>query len=100
MKTIETITFNELATRYCERQDSTPEQLLEVLRGQKQRYNPDGWFMLQCEMMDSSRMGELTILPYGPNNTFKTIPNHPVSPRGLASDMSCVVATMDASEIK
>lgn len=30
----------------------------------------------------------------GPNNTFKQPPDHPVSPRGLASDMSVVVALL------
>lgn len=99
MKTIETMKFAEFATKYCERQECEPDKLREILSAQVARYHPDGWVMLQCEMLDSSYLGSLTILPYGPNNTFKSIPDHPVSPRGLASDMSVVVAVLPVSEV-
>lgn len=99
MRTIETLDFKEFARRYCERQVQTPEGLYEILQAQKVRYNPDGFMLLQCEMMDSHLLGSLTILPYGPNNTYKTVPDHPLSPRGLCSDMSVVVALLPASEV-
>lgn len=89
-----TLTFAAFAAKYCDRQDQTPDGLRDVLIAQWQRYENDGWMLLECHMMDGSRLGELTILPYGPNNTYKTVPNHPVSPRGLASDMSTVVAVL------
>lgn len=54
-------------------------------------FNPDGFILLQCVMLDSSRLGEMTILPVGGRATLKSIPDHPISPRGLASDMSEVV---------
>lgn len=99
MKTIDSLTFSQFAAKYCERQVQTPEGLREVLKAQAARYQPEGWFMLECQMLDSSLLGSLTILPYGPNNTFKSIPDHPVSPRGLASDMSAVCAILPASEL-
>jgi hypothetical protein len=83
-------TFKELAELYCETQEQTPEGLREILDAQTLRYHPHGFMLLRCEMLDSSLLGTRTILPYGPNNTFKEPPAHPVSPRGLASDMSVV----------
>lgn len=91
--------WTEFAARYCERQEQTPDGLLTVLQAQHVRYQPDGWMLLECAMLDSSRVGELTIMPYGPRNTWKVIPNHPISPRGLASDMSVVTAILLSAEL-
>lgn len=91
---IKELSFEEFAARYCERQEQTPEGLSAILAEQKRAYDPDGWMLLECQLMDSSRFGEYVILPFGPYNTFKEIPRHPISPRGLASDMSVVVAVM------
>lgn len=99
MKVIPRLTFDEFAAKYCERQKQTPAGLLNTLKLQKEEFKPDGWVLLECAMLDSSRIGELTILPYGPNNTFKTIPEHPISPRGLASDMSVVIAVLPETEV-
>jgi hypothetical protein len=96
---IETLTFDEFARRYCERQVSTPEELKGTLTLQREKFSPTGWMLLECQMMDSSRMGSLTILPFGPNNTFKAVPDHPLSPRGLASDMSVVVALLPVENL-
>lgn len=96
---METLSYDAFAAKYCERQESTPDELKEVLRAQKARFSNDGWMLLECQMMDSSRLGSLAILPYGPNNTYHAVPNHPVSPRGLASDMSVVIAVLPASEL-
>lgn len=93
------MTSQEFLAKYCERQENTPEQLRETLLAQKQRFNPDGFMLLECHMMDSSRLGSLTILPYGPNNTYKAVPDHPISPRGLASDMSVVVGILKAENL-
>lgn len=96
---MEELTFAEFARRYCERQENTPEVLKEILTTQKERFKPDGWFLAECQMMDSSRLGSLVILPYGPMNTFKEIPTRPFSPRGLASDMSVAVAFVKAENL-
>ena len=56
-----------------------------------EKFNPYGWMLLECHMLDSSYLGQRTMLPFGPDNTYKAIPTHPVSPRGLASDMSVVL---------
>ena len=95
----ETLDFPTFAARYCERQDSTPDKLRETLQAQQERYHPEGWLLLECQDFDSSRFGSLTILPYGPQNTFTVPPDTPISPRGLASDMSVVVAILPASAL-
>jgi len=92
-------TFEEFAKLYCERQVQTPDGLREVLTAQKAKFNPAGWMLLECQMLDSSRMASLTILPYGPNNTYKEIPSHPISPRGLASDMSVVIMNLNGDSL-
>jgi len=93
------LAFAEFAARYCERQDSTPAELLTTLKRQKESFRLEGWLLLECHVLDSSRLGSYTVLPYGPDNTYKAPPDHPVSPRGLASDMSVVVALLPASEV-
>jgi hypothetical protein len=93
------LSFDEFAAKYCERQKQTPEGLLEVLRAQKEKFQLIGWALAEAQLMDSSWMGSLTIVPYGPKNTFKDIPKHPFSPRGLASDTSLVIACCLADEL-
>ncbi len=97
---IEQMPFSVFAEKYCERQQSTPEKLLDILRSQLAQYQCDGWFMGEAALMDSSWFGSRVIVPYGPNNTFKTIPDHPFSPRGLASDTSVVIGFLPADEIR
>lgn len=97
--TVEQVDFNEFARRYCERQTSTPPELKAVLLRQRELYAPEGWMLLECQQFDSSRFASYTILPYGPNNTFKEVPDHPISPRGLASDMSVVTAVMTTDKL-
>jgi hypothetical protein len=99
MKTVPSLAFEGFAAMYCGRQEQTPDGLKEVLLTQKARFSPDGWVLLECQALDSSRCGEYTILPYGPNNTLKVPPTHPVSPRGLASDMSVVVALLKSEDV-
>jgi hypothetical protein len=94
------MSFDEMAAKYCGRQESTPSQLRANLINRIEQYKPDGFMLLECQMMDSRSLGNLVILPYGPNNTYRTIPTHPVSPRGLASDMSVVVGWMHADEVE
>lgn len=93
------MTFDEMAKLYCERQQNEPEELLTILLKQREQYNPTGFMLLECQMMDSSYMGSLVVLVYGPNNTYKEIPNHPISPRGLASDMSTVIGFVPAEKL-
>jgi len=90
------VTLDEILRRYCERQDATADGVSVRLSAIASTMEVSGWMLLECAMLDGSRLGELTILPFGPGCTFKAIPGHPVSPRGLASDMSTVVAWSDA----
>ena len=96
---MEQLTCDAFAAKYCERQIQTKEGLLSILRAQRARYSPKGWMLLECQVMDSSRCGDLVILPFGDNNTFKEPPKHPVSPHGLASDMSVVIAILPVEEV-
>ena len=93
------MTSQEFLAKYCETQENTPAALRVTLMAQKQRFNPDGFMLLECQMLDSSRLGSRVILPYGPNNTFKTVPDHPISPRGLASDTSVVIGILKADQL-
>ena len=96
---VETLTFQQLADKYCERQENTPKGVRQALDIQQREFRPEGWMLLECQVMDSSRLGELVIVPYGPNNTFMSPPSTPVSPRGLASDISVVVGVMPAAAL-
>lgn len=92
------LSFADFAAKYCERQEQTPEGLRTIFNRQTELYHPDGWMLLECHMLDSSRIGSLTILPFGGTATYKEVPDRPISPRGLASDMSVVIAVLKASE--
>lgn len=93
---VEQITVQELIRRYCETQQAEPEGVREALwRSVTVCGGPSkvmGFMLLRAELMDSSWFGQHTILPYGPGCTWKEVPDHPLSPRGLASDTSVVVA--------
>jgi len=95
----ETLEFAEFARRYCERHVNTPDGLAEIFQQQVELFQPDGWLLLECQDFSSSRLGHYVILPYGGQATLKTIPDRPVSPRGLASDMSVVVAVLPADKL-
>lgn len=89
---MEKLSFADFAKKYCENKLTTPARLHALLAAQKDRYAPTGWFMAECQDMSSSRLGDRTIMVYGPDNSFKEIPTGVFSPRGLASDMSSAVA--------
>lgn len=93
------MTYDELARRYCDRQGQTPAGLLAVLQDQKAKFKPFGWVLLECQDMSSSYMGTLTVLPFGPNNTFRSPPDRPVSPRGIASDMSTTAGVLTVDDL-
>jgi len=97
--TIKKMQWSEFSQLYCERQMQDRDALKAILQAQARQYHPDGWMLLECQQLDSSRCGALTILPYGPSNTYQKPPNHPISPRGLASDMSIVIGTLELSAI-
>ena len=90
------MTWVEFATRYCETQESEPDRLADILRRQIRNLDPDGFFLAECQMMDSGRYHSVVILPYGAKCTFHGIPDKPFSPRGLASDMSVAIGWIPA----
>jgi len=57
------------------------------------KFHPCGWFMLECQVLDSSMAGQRVVLPYGGLSTVATPPAI-MSPRGLASDMSVTIAVL------
>lgn len=66
-------------------------RLFEALSQTLKLYDPPpkGWALVECQMLDSSIM--VTLIIIGDAYTLKDVPTHPISPRGLASDMSTVV---------
>ena len=92
---VQQLDMEQFIQKYCDSQEITPADFAAILKRQHDQFNPDGWMMLQCQDMSSSYMGSLTVLPYGPCNTFKEPPTGCISPRGLASDMSSVIAITD-----
>ncbi len=89
---VQLLSREQLIDKYCKRHDTTIENIAARLEAMDALYQPDGYFLAECQVLDSSRLGSYVILPYGPNNTFQAPPDKPFSPRGLASDMSVVVA--------
>ncbi len=98
-KEVAEVKFEAFAAVYCAQQEQTIKGLYKILRGQKLTLKPDGWMLLECVMLDSSRHGGFVILPFGGKATYSEIPNRPISPRGLASDMSVVRAILRSKEI-
>jgi len=96
---IEEMTWDTFAERYCETQQETPSGLARRLREQIDVYRPDGFFLAEAQLLDSSWLGTVVILPYGPRNTFNAVPNRPFSPRGLASDTSVAIGYITADEV-
>lgn len=66
------------------------QYFVEIMKKIEDRKNPDGFMMLECELMDSSKFGRRWLLPFGGESTFKTVPNHPFSIDGTASGTVCV----------
>lgn len=62
-------------------------------------YAPDGFLIAECQDLSSSHMGERIVLPYGGKATLPAPPTGLFSPRGLASDMSVVIATIETKYI-
>lgn len=72
----------------------------ETLLDQAKRYNPDGWFICVCEMLDSSKLGRRWVLPYGPSNTYTDVPTNPFSIDGTASGTVCARFFMSKDKLK
>lgn len=92
------MTWEEFSRLYCETQEQTPEGLRAILERQTQRFQPTGFLLARCVMMDSSYFGTRVILPYGGSATRQEVPTRPFSPRGLASDMSEVEGVLLTSD--
>lgn len=99
MPTVESPDFRSFARRFSVNGGMPPSELLTTLQTQRKNLNPTGWMLIECPMVDSSHFGERTVIAYGPTCTIHEVPSHPFSPRGLASDMSVVVATLSADNL-
>lgn len=91
----EKIGYCELLRRYLVTQEGTDESLKAQLDKVEDLFDPDGLMLVQAQIMGSSWYGQHVILPYGPQCTYKQVPDHPITPRGLASDTSVVVAVYE-----
>lgn len=97
---MELLTFSAFAGKYCETQLCEPDELKVKLRDLAQKLKPKGFVLLRCELMGGSFFGQRVILPYGGDSTLKDVPTSPISPRGLASDMSVVEAVMEVKSLE
>ena len=94
------VDFDTFSRAVSERIMITPRQLFDRLTEQKKGYTPVGFMMLECVDMSSSSLGHRGTRPYGPNNAYKEIPNHPISMSGeRASDQSVVRAILLAEDL-
>lgn len=93
---IDKMTWADFSARYCKSQEETPEGLSARLAKQIEVYEPDGFFIAEAQL---SWFGTVVILPFGPRNTFKTVPEYPFSPRGSASDTSVAIGWIDAKDV-
>lgn len=93
------MTWTEFSGLYCKTQACEPDELADKLTQQKEKYAPQGFFIAEAQLFDSTWFGQHVILPYGPNNTFRAVPTTPFSPRGLASDTSVAVGFIAAGDV-
>lgn len=96
------MTWKEFSEAYCETQMQSPKGLGVALDDVITRYNPDGFMLLECVVLDSSLLGQRVILPFGGSATWKELPKEGqcISPRGLASDMSQVVGWVSRMQVE
>lgn len=76
MKT--TITNQDLALVYCDRQGSKPEELFAKLFELATSVHPTGFLLLECNDRGSAACGTLAVLPYGGLAKLQAIPVRPV----------------------
>lgn len=91
--------WSEFAQLYCERNDSTEEELIEALRVNTGTYQPMFFALMECQMLGSHQLGQRTIVPVGGAATWQNLPDKPVSLRGLASDMSSMIAFINVEDV-
>ena len=93
MSELREVTLEEMVGLYCETQESTEAELLARLQ-EIHRSKGDGlhgFVLFQCVMLDSSKLGNRVIMPWGPGcGTYKTLPSPGtiLMPDGLPSSSS------------
>lgn len=70
--------------------EESPADLYPHLARHVEMLDPAGWFVGECQVLDSSSLGSTTVLPYGGRAAYQEPPVGVYSPRGLASDTSVV----------
>jgi len=93
------VTWVEFSALFVSSQETTEKRFAADLRRMKERYDSEGFFIARCEVMDSSLFGNRVALGFGKSHTWKSVPDHPISIRGLASDTSVVECWIPASEV-
>ncbi len=63
----------------------------DALKSVENKYEPEGFMLLENQLMDSSRFGHRYVLPFGGLATYQEPPDHPFSYDGTASGTVCVV---------
>lgn len=73
-----------------ERTKQRSATIVDNLTEVEKRYHPDGFMLLECQLLDSSKAGLRWCLPFGPRNTHKVPCEHPFSIDGTASGTVCL----------
>jgi len=93
MNELREVALHEMVGLYCESQDCTEEELTTRLQD-IQRHKGEGlhgFVLFQCVVLDSSKLGNRVIMPWGPGcRTYKSLPDAGtiLMPDGLPSSSS------------
>lgn len=88
------MTKKEMLEKYIESQEGTVESVGEQLKNIESSRHVKGWFMVECQMMDSrANLGQKVLFPYGPECTLKEMPDpsKPYSINGMPSGMGSII---------
>jgi hypothetical protein len=64
----------------------------DKLKNTEDRLDPDGFMLLENQLMDSSKFGQRFVLPFGGESGMEKVPEGPFSIDGTASGTVCVMA--------
>lgn len=85
-------TKEEIVRLFCQTQVAEPADVLARLAVIEDKYSPEGFVLLENQLLDATRCGHRYILPFGPSNSMKSVPSHPFSIDGNASGTVVAIA--------
>ncbi len=82
------VTKRQLVEEYVKTQVGTVDSILAHLTRMEEQIEPEGFVLLRNVVMDSAKLGDQMILAYGPDCTYKSLPDTLVLTNGLPSSTS------------